>query len=127
MNIPNHNERKEAADKARQAMLEKFRTKAQSAQAVDPALIEQRAQQEREREAKRIAAEEKRKARVAAEKIQRIADAKAAAEAEAKRVRDELIAAAQRKRAEKEAAEIKAFEDQAKRDLANATLRARRK
>lgn len=126
MNIPNHNERKEAADKARQAMLEKFRNKAQAAQSVDPAQIEQRAQQEREREAKRIAAEEKRKARVAAEKLQRIADAKAAAEAEAIRVRDELIAAAQRKRAEKEAAEIRAFEEQARRDLTNAAKRLRK-
>ncbi len=54
-------------------------------------------------------------------------EAKAAAEAEAVRIRDEMIASAQRRRAEREAAEIKAFEDQAKRDLANATLKARRK
>jgi hypothetical protein len=125
MSIPNLTERKEAADKARQAMLDKFRAKAQNTP--DPTIVAMREELAREKEAKRAAAEEKRKARIAAEKAQRIAEAKAAAEAEAKRVRDELIAAAQRKRAEKEAAEIKAFEEQAKRDLAKASLKARRK
>lgn len=126
MSIPNHSERKEAADKARQAMLEKFRAKAQTTQP-DPSLVAMREDLAREREQKRAAAEERRKARVAAEKAQRLADAKAAAEAEAKRISDEMIATAQRRRAEREAAEIKAFEEQAKRDLANAALKARRK
>lgn len=127
MSVPNLNERKEAADKARQAMLEKFRAKAQEAPKADPEIIAMREDLAKEREQKRAAAEEKRKARIAAEKAQRIAEAKAKAEAEATRHRDELIAAAQRRRAEKEAAEIKAFEEQAKRDLAKAALKVRRK
>ena len=127
MSVPNLNERKEAADKARQAMLEKFRAKAQEAPKVDPEIVAMREDLAKEREQKRAAAEEKRKARIAAEKAQRIAEAKAKAEADAARHRDELIAAAQRRRAEKEAAEIKAFEEQAKRDLAKAALKVRRK
>lgn len=127
MSIPNLTERKEAADKARQAMLEKFRAKAQETSKPDPTIVAMREELAKEREQKRAAAEEKRKARIAAEKAQRIAEAKAKAEAEAARHRDELIASAQRRRAEREAAEIKAFEEQAKRDLANAALKARRK
>ncbi len=127
MSVPNFTDRKEAADKARQAMLEKFRTKAQATKEPDPTTVAMREELARERETKRAAAEEKRKARIAAEKAQRIAEAKAKAEAEAVRIRDEMIASAQRRRAEREAAEIKAFEDQAKRDLANASLKARRK
>ncbi|MEQ1619494.1 MAG: hypothetical protein ABL883_14260 [Terricaulis sp.] len=127
MSVPNLNERKEAADKARQAMVEKFRAKAQEAPKVDPEIVAMRDDLAKEREQKRAAAEEKRKARIAAEKAQRIAEAKAAAEAEAVRIRDEMIASAQRRRAEREAAEIKSFEEQAKRDLANASLKARRK
>jgi colicin import membrane protein len=127
MSVPNLNERKETADKARQAMLEKFRAKVQESAKPDPTIVAMREELAKERETKRAAAEEKRKARIAAEKAQRIAEAKAKAEAEAERMKLELIAAAQRRRAEREAAEIKSFEDQAKRDLANATLRARRK
>ncbi len=127
MSVPNLNERKEAADKARQAMLEKFRAKAQEAPKADPEIVAMREDLAKEREQKRATAEEKRKARIAAEKAQRIAEAKAKAEADAARHRDELIAAAQRRRAEKEAAEIKAYEEQAKRDLATAALKARRK
>ncbi len=126
MSIPNLTERKEAADKARQAMLEKFRAKAQEINKPDPTIVAMREELAHEREAKRAAAEEKRKARIAAEKAQRIAEAKAKAEADATRHRDELIAAAQRRRAEREAAEIKSFEDQAKRDLANAAKRLRK-
>ncbi|MBY0564880.1 MAG: hypothetical protein K2P58_11920 [Hyphomonadaceae bacterium] len=124
--IPNHNERKEAADKARQAMLEKFKAKAQANTQPDPTIVAKREELASEREAKRAAAEERRKARVAAEKAQRIADAKAKAEAEAEAHKLRLIAEAQRKRAEKEAAEIRAFEEQARRDLLNAAKRLRK-
>ena len=125
MSYPNHNERKEAADKARQAMLEKFRAKAQESKP-DPEAVAERAELERQREEKRIAAEEKRKARIAAEKVQRIAEAKAKAEAEAARMRKEAIEAQKRRKAEAEAAEIRAFEEQAKRDLANAARKLRK-
>lgn len=125
MNYPNHTERKEAADKAKQAMLEKFRAKAQETQP-DPDAIAQRAELERQREEKRIAAEERRKARIAAEKVQRIAEAKKRAEEEAARLRREAIEAQKRRKAEAEAAEIRAFEEQAKRDLINAAKRLRK-
>lgn len=125
--IPTFNDRKEAADKARQAMLEKFRAKAQESTEPDPALVAQREELAREREAKRAAAEEKRKARVAAEKAERAAAAKAAAAAaENKKVRDAVEARA-RLRAEREAAEIRAFELQAARDLQNAAQRLRKR
>lgn len=124
--IPNHNERKEAAEKARQAMLDKFKAKAQANTAPDPTIVAKREELASEREAKRAAAEERRKARVAAEKAQRAAEAKAKAEAEAEAHKQRLIAEAQRKRAEKEAAEIRAYEEQARRDLQNAAKRLRK-
>jgi hypothetical protein len=124
--IPNHHERKEAADKARQAMLEKFKAKAQDTPQIDPSIVAKREQLAAEREAKRAAAEEKRKARIATEKTQRAAEAKAKAEAEAEALKLRLIAEAQRKRAEKEAAEIRAFEEQARRDLVSAAKRLRK-
>ena len=126
MSFANYNDRKEAADKARQAMLEKFRAKAQQEPSQDPDLTAKRIEQAREREAKRAAAEERRKARVAAERAQRAADAKAHAEAEVQRKRREALEAAARRRAEAEAAEIRAFELQAARDLANASRRLRK-
>lgn len=126
MSIPSFNDRKEAADKARQAMLEKFRAKAQEPTKPDPTVVAMREELALEREAKRAAGEEKRKARVAAEKAQRIADAKAKAEEDARQHSNKLIEAAQRRRAEREAAEIKSFEEQAKRDLQNAAKRLRK-
>ncbi|MBI3438075.1 MAG: hypothetical protein HY054_05390 [Proteobacteria bacterium] len=79
-NPNNFNERKEAADKARQAMLQRFKTKAA---AVDPAIEAQRIEEAKARDAKRAAAEERRRARVAAEKEERILQAQLKAEAEA--------------------------------------------
>jgi hypothetical protein len=121
MSIPNFSERKEAAEKARQAMLEKFKAKPQ----IDPAAAAERAAQAQAREAKRAAAEEKRKQRVLAEKTQRIEDAKLKAmleveEAERK-AREEVEAA----KAAAEAAEILAFEQKARRDLKYAARKAR--
>ncbi len=121
-NPNNFNERKEAADKARQAMLERFKSKAAS---VDPAIEAERIAQAKARDAKRAAAEEKRRARVQAEKEERILQAQLKAEAEAaeaKRIAEE----AERKRiADAEAAEILAFEQKARRDLKYAARKAR--
>lgn len=121
-NPNNFNERKEAADKARQAMLERFKSKAAS---VDPTIEAERIEQAKARDAKRAAAEEKRRARVQAEKEERILQAQLKAEAEAaeaKRIAEE----AERKRiADAEAAEILAFEQKARRDLKYAARKAR--
>ena len=123
MNDPNNfNERKEAADKARQAMLQRFKSKAAT---LDPAIEAQRIEQAKARDAKRAAAEEKRRARVAAEKEERILQAQLKAEAEAaeaKRLADE---AEKQRRAEIEAAEVRAFELKARRDLKYAARKAR--
>jgi hypothetical protein len=122
MNDPNNfNERREAADKARQAMLQRFKSKP----AVDPAIEAQRIEQAKARDAKRAAAEEKRRARVQAEKEERMLQAQLKAEAEAAEAK-RLAEEAERKRiAEAEAAEILAFEQKARRDLKYAARKAR--
>jgi hypothetical protein len=121
-NPNNFNERKEAADKARQAMLQRFKTKAA---AIDPAVEAERIEQAKARDTKRAAAEEKRRARVQAEKEERILQAQLKAEAEAldaKRLAEE----AEKKRlADIEAAEVLAFEQKARRDLKYAARKAR--
>jgi Family of unknown function (DUF6481) len=117
----NFNERREAADKARQAMLQRFKSKA----AVDPAIEARRIEEAKMRDAKRAAAEEKRRARVQAEREERALAAQLKAEeeaAEAKRLAEE----AETKRvADAEAAEILAFEQKARRDLRYAARKAR--
>jgi hypothetical protein len=114
-------DRTEAAAKAKAAMLEKFRSKP----AIDPAIAAERAAQAKARDAKRAAAEEKRKQRVAAEKEERILAAQLKAEAEAaEAVR--LAAEAEAKRlAEIEEAEVRAYEQKAARDLKYAQRKAR--
>lgn len=114
-------DRTEAAAKAKAAMLEKFRSKP----AIDPAVAAERAAQAKARDAKRAAAEEKRKQRVAAEKDERILAAQLKAEAEAAdAVR--LAAEAEAKRlAEIEDAEVRAYEQKAARDLKYAQRKAR--
>lgn len=123
MSFQNHNERREAAEAAKKAMLEKFKTKA--AAPVDPAIAEQRAAEAKAREEKRIAAEQKRRERVEMEKLERkvAAEEKAKAEAEAERLAAEE---AERKlKEEEEMAEIRAFEQKAARDLRYAARKAR--
>lgn len=121
MSDTSFNERKEAAQKAKQAMLEKFRSR----QAPDPALAAARAEQARAREAKRAAAEEKRKARVEEEKLMRALEAKAAAEAAAAEAERQAVEAEREKVAAAERAEILAFEQKAARDLRYANRKAR--
>jgi hypothetical protein len=123
MNDPNNfNERKEAADKARQAMLQRFKSKTA---AVDPAIEARRIEQAKARDAKRAAAEEKRRARVAAERDERILQAQLKAEAEAAEAERLAQEAEQRRLADAEAAEVLAFEQKARRDLKYAARKAR--
>jgi hypothetical protein len=83
MSAPNLHERMEAAEKARRAMIEKFRAKSESIDPEQQARLAEQAKARGEREARRADAEQRRRARVAAEKADRIAAAKAKAEAEA--------------------------------------------
>ena len=123
MNDPNNfNERKEAADKARQAMLQRFKSKAAT---VDPAIEAQRIEQAKARDAKRAAAEEKRRARVAAEKEERILQAQLKAEAEAAEAKRLAEEAEKKRLADIEQAEVLAFEQKARRDLKYAARKAR--
>jgi hypothetical protein len=125
MSFQNHNERREAADAAKKAMLEKFKTKATAP--VDPAIAAQRAAEARAREEKRVEAEQRRRERVELEKLERklAAEAKAQAEVDAERFAAEE---AVRKAAEDaEAAEILSFEQKARRDLKYAARKARQK
>lgn len=121
-NPNNFNERKEAADKAREAMLQRFKTKAA---AVDPAVEAERIAQAKARDEKRAAAEEKRRARVQAEKEERILQAQLKAEAEAAEAKRLAEEAEQKRIADAEAAEILAFEQKARRDLKYAARKAR--
>jgi Family of unknown function (DUF6481) len=123
MSVPTFAERKEAADAAKKAMLERFRSKP----AVDPALAAQRAEQAKARDAKRAAAEEKRKARLEEEKTMRILEAEmraTEAAAEAKRAAE---AAETARLAEIERLEILAYEQKAARDLRYAARKKRQK
>jgi len=123
MNDPNNfNERKEAADKARQAMLQRFKSKTAS---VDPAIEARRIEQAKARDAKRAAAEEKRRARVAAEREERILQAQLKAEAEALDPQRLAEEAEEKRLADAEAAEVLAFEQKARRDLKYAARKAR--
>jgi hypothetical protein len=123
MSFQNHNERREAAEAAKKAMLEKFKTKAVAP--VDPAVAAQRAEEAKTREEKRVAAEQKRRERVEMEKLQRkiAAEEKAKADAEAERLAAE--AAERKAKDDEEAAEILAFEQKARRDLKYAARKAR--
>ncbi|MGD9966330.1 MAG: DUF6481 family protein [Hyphomonadaceae bacterium] len=123
MSFQNHNERREAAEAAKKAMLEKFKNK--TTQPVDPEVAAQRAAEAKAREEKRIAAEQKRRERVELEKLQRriAAEEKAKAEAEAARLAAEE--AERKRKADAEAAEILAFEQKARRDLKYAARKAR--
>jgi hypothetical protein len=121
MSFPDHNERRQAAEAAKKAMLEKFKNKAQ----VAPEVAAQRAAEAKAREEKRLEAERRRRERVELEKLERklAAEEKARAEAEAARLAAEE---AERKRiADAEAAEILAFEQKARRDLRYAARKAR--
>jgi hypothetical protein len=125
MSFQNHNERREAAEAAKKAMLEKFKTKATAP--VDPEIAAQRAAEAKAREEKRVEAEQRRRERVELEKLERklAAEAKAQAEADAERLAAED---AVRKAAEEaEALEILAFEQKARRDLKYAARKARQK
>jgi hypothetical protein len=123
MSFQNHNERREAAEAAKKAMLEKFKNKASTP--VDPEIAAKRAAEAKAREEKRIAAEQKRRDRVELEKLQRkiAAEEKAKAEAEAARLAAEE--AERKRKADAEAAEILAFEQKARRDLKYAARKAR--
>jgi len=125
MSFQNHNDRREAAEAAKKAMLEKFKNK--TPVEVDAATVAQRAAEQKAREEKRVAAEQKRRERVELEKIERKIAAEAAKKAEEDRIANEAIAKAQRKRAEAEAAELRRFEEEARRDLAMASRRTARK
>ncbi len=121
-NPNNFNERKEAADKARQAMLQRFKTKAAT---IDPVVEAERIEQAKARDEKRAAAEEKRRARVAAEKEERILQAQLKAEAEALEAKRAAEEVEKKRLADIEAAEVLAFEQKARRDLKYAARKAR--
>jgi hypothetical protein len=125
MSFQNHNERREAAEAAKKAMLEKFKTKATAP--VDPQLAEQRAAEAKAREEKRVAAEQKRRERVELEKLERKLAAEAKVKAEEEAARLALIEAEAKAKADAEAAEILAFEQKARRDLKYAARKARQK
>jgi hypothetical protein len=78
MSFQNHNERREAAEAAKKAMLEKFKNKAPAQ--VDPKVAEEQAAAAKAKEDKRVEAEKRRRERVELEKLER----KLAAEASAK-------------------------------------------
>jgi hypothetical protein len=125
LSIPTLAERQEAAEAAKKAMLDKFKTKAQAP--VDPKVAQERAAAALAREEKRLEAEKRRRERVELEKLERklAAEAKAKAEEDAARLATEE---AERKRvADIEAAEILAFEQTARRDLKYAARKARSK
>ena len=126
MSFQNHNERREAAEAAKKAMLEKFKTKPAPAQ-LDPAEAAKRIAEAQAKEEKRLEAEKRRRERVELERLERKLAAEAAAKAEEDRIANEAIARAQRKRAEAEAAEMRRFEEEARRDLMNAARKAARK
>jgi hypothetical protein len=136
MSFQNHNDRREAADAAKKAMLEKFKTKAAPAP-IDPTEAAARMKVAEEKEEKRIEAEKRRRERVELEKLERKIAAEAAAKAERERMaRDakaererqarEASEAAKRRKKEAEAAEMKRYLDEARRDLAAAAMRKRR-
>lgn len=136
MSFQNHNDRREAADAAKKAMLEKFKNKAAPAQ-IDPEEAAARIKAAQEKEDKRVEAEKARRERVELERMERKIAAEAAAKAERERiareakaererVAREAAAEAKRKRKEAEAAEMKRYLDEARRDLAAASLRKRR-
>ncbi|MBC7769015.1 MAG: hypothetical protein H7124_09530 [Phycisphaerales bacterium] len=125
MSFQNHNERREAAEAAKKAMLEKFKTKAQAP--VDPAIAEKRAAEAKAREDKRLAGEQRRRERVELEKLERKLAVEAAAKAEADRIVREAEEAAAKLKADAEAEDILAFEQKARRDLKYAARKARQK
>jgi hypothetical protein len=122
MSFQNHNERREAALKAKQAMLEKFKNKAAD---IDPRVAEERAAAAKAREERRVAAEQRRRERVEMEKLERKLAAETAAKSERERIAREAVDAAKRRKADAEAAELREFEAQARRDLANAARKRR--
>lgn len=124
MSFQNHNDRRETADAAKKAMLEKFKNKAAPAQ-LDPAEAAARVKAAEEKEAKRVEAELKRRERVEMEKLERKIAAEAAAKAERERKASEAAAEKRRKKKEAEAAEVKRYEDEARRDLAAAARKRR--
>jgi hypothetical protein len=125
MSVPSYSDRKDAATAAKKAMLEKFKAKA--AAPVDPKIAEEQAARLREREEKRAQSEARRKERLETERLERQLAAEAKAKADAEDQKRRLREAEKRRRAEAEAAEIRAFEEQAKRDLAKASLKLRKK
>ncbi len=125
MSFQNHNERREAAEAAKKAMLEKFKSKAPVE--VDPKVAEQLAAAAKAKEEKRVEAEKRRRERVELEKLERKIAAEAAAKAERERVAREAALAAKRRKKEAEAAEVRRFEDEARRDLMNAARKVAKK
>ena len=125
MSFQNHNERREAADAAKKAMLEKFKTKATAP--VDPEIAAKRAAEAKAREEKRIEAEQRRRERVELEKLERKLAVEAKAKAEADAERSAAEDAARKAVEDAEAAEILAFEQKARRDLKYAARKARQK
>jgi len=123
MSFQNHNDRREAAEAAKKAMLEKFRTKATAP--VDPEVAAQRAAEAKAREEKRVAAEQKRRERVELEKLERKVAAEEKAKAEAEAEKQAADAAARKAIEDAENAEILAFEQKARRDLKYAARKAR--
>jgi hypothetical protein len=69
MSFQNHNERREAAEAAKKAMLEKFKQKAPAP--VDPKVAEELAAAATAKEEKRVEAEKRRRERVELEKLER--------------------------------------------------------
>ena len=121
MSFPDHNERRQAAEAARKAMLEKFKQKPQ----VDPQVAAERAAAASEREKRRLEAEQRRRERVELERLERKLAAEEKAKAEAERLGREAEEAEKARLAAIEAAEIRAFEQKAARDLRYAARKAR--
>lgn len=123
MSFQNHNDRREAAEAAKKAMLEKFKTKAPVQ--VDPQEAAARVKAAQEKEEKRVEAEKRRRERVELEKLERKIAAEAAAKAERERLAREAALEAKRRKKEAEAAELKRYEDEARRDLMAAARKRR--
>jgi hypothetical protein len=121
MSFQNHNERREAAEAAKKAMLEKFKQKAPAE--VDPKVAEELSAAALAKEEKRIEAEKRRRERVELEKLERKIAAEAAVKAERERSAREAALEAKRRKKEAEQAEIRRFEEEARRDLLGAARR----
>ena len=120
--FPSLSDRAAEAAKARQSALEKFKKNAE-----DPAVAEKRqalAAASLERDQRRAAAEQTRRQRLEDEKIEKVLKAEQDRIGVKKAAMEAAKAAERERKAQRERDAIKEFEDQAKRDLQFAAMRA---